>query len=148
MDLPLLLFNWGNALVMPFWLTMIFAPQWRGTQWLAQLMPGVMLVALGYSWLLVPSIAQTFPLVVNPKLDQLLLALSTPTGFTVLWLHVLALDLTAGTFIYRRARRRGQSAWLTGPILLLTLLMGPIGVLLHLVSEQFDGGIWGNRLAD
>lgn len=146
MDLPLLLFNWGNALVMPFWLTMIFAPRWRGTRLLARYMPGVLVVALAYAWLVLPTLHITLPLVANPKLEQLMPALNTPTGFTVLWLHVLALDLAAGTWIYRRAQRRGQSPWLTGPVLLITLLMGPLGVLLHLATEWAEGGIWGEQV--
>ncbi len=142
---PRTLFDLGNLVVMPFWLLYLVAPRWRVTRQLARWMPGVVLVALAYAWLVVPMLPETLPLVLNPKLDLLLPALSTPIGFTVLWLHILVMDLLAGTWVYQRAQARGQHHAVTAPILLLTLLMGPLGVVLYWLTERMSGAPWGSR---
>jgi len=48
------------------------------------------------------------------------------------WLHYLALDLFIGGWEVRTARRENISHWLVLPCLALTLLAGPIGLLLFL----------------
>jgi len=48
------------------------------------------------------------------------------------WLHYLAFDLFIGGWEVRTARREGISHWLVLPCLALTLLAGPIGLLLFL----------------
>jgi len=48
------------------------------------------------------------------------------------WLHYLALDLFIGGWEVRSARREGISHWWVLPCLALTLLAGPMGLLLFL----------------
>jgi hypothetical protein len=49
------------------------------------------------------------------------------------WVHYLAFDLMVGIFIKRNARKHGISHWLIIPCLLLTFMLGPIGLLLYLI---------------
>lgn len=48
------------------------------------------------------------------------------------WLHYLAFDLFIGGWEVRTARREGIAHWMVLPCLALTLLAGPIGLLLFL----------------
>jgi hypothetical protein len=49
------------------------------------------------------------------------------------WIHYLAFDLVAGLFIANNASLHGISRWVILPCLLLTFMMGPVGLLLYLV---------------
>lgn len=50
------------------------------------------------------------------------------------WLHYLAFDLFAGRWIAERGVARGRPAWLLIPILALTFLLGPVGLLAALIA--------------
>ncbi len=45
---------------------------------------------------------------------------------------LLAFDLFVGRWAYLDGRERGVSPWLMAPVLLLTLMFGPLGLLAHL----------------
>lgn len=45
------------------------------------------------------------------------------------WIHYLAFDLFVGLWIARRADAGGLSRWLQAPVLVLTFMFGPIGLL-------------------
>lgn len=130
------LFSLGNLLIMPFWLLMIAAPGWR---WTARVMgsPLVALApALAYAALVLPALGSLLPAVASPRLDAIALLLGTARGATTAWMHFLAFDLLVGRQIYLEARQRQTSAWVSSPILLCTLLLGPLGYLLHLLARS------------
>jgi hypothetical protein len=47
------------------------------------------------------------------------------------WVHYLAFDLLIGAWIAQRSLDRGDPRWLLIPVLPLTLLLGPVGLLAH-----------------
>ena len=57
-------------------------------------------------------------------------------GVVVGWTHYLAFDLFAGLWIARDADAKGFSRWLQAPILLITFLAGPIGLLIWLFLRE------------
>jgi len=62
-------------------------------------------------------------------------------GIVVGWTHYLAFDLFVGSWITERAAARGWSAWRRAPVLALTFLAGPAGLLAWLVTgENRDTG--------
>jgi hypothetical protein len=67
------------------------------------------------------------------SLEGVMLFMSTPHGVLVGWVHYLVFDLFVGAWEARDARRRGIHHALLVPCLLLTLMLGPIGLLLYLV---------------
>lgn len=58
------------------------------------------------------------------------------------WLHYLAFDLFVGRWIAERGFARGRPVWLLIPILALTFLLGPVGLLAALLAGL------GERRAD
>jgi hypothetical protein len=125
-------FELGNLLVTPFWLTMILAPRWRVTERLQRWPIGALAPALVYALLVLPRLGEILPVVARPDLGAVAALLATPAGATVAWAHFLAFDLLVGRWIYLDARQRGLSAWISGPLLALTLLLGPLGLLAYL----------------
>lgn len=57
-------------------------------------------------------------------------------GIVVGWTHYLAFDLFAGLWIARDADRKGTSRLVQAPILVLTLLAGPAGLLVWLLIRE------------
>jgi len=62
------------------------------------------------------------------------------------WLHYLAFDLFIGGWEVRTARREGISHWMVLPCLALTLLAGPVGLLLFL-ALRFARNRWNAKPA-
>ncbi len=133
------LFQLASLLVMPFWFLMIVLPFWRPARQIVASSWIVLPAALFYALLVLPNLGELFQLLLNPALAPIAALLGTPFGATVAWVHFLAFDLFVGRWIFLDSRRRGISAWLTSPLLLLTLLFGPFGLLLYLLLRAFLG---------
>lgn len=131
-----IVFNLGNLLVLPFWVLMIFITRWP---WAERVMKNSLVVALPallYTLLVVPRLLEIFPALLRPELHTIAALLGSPEGATIGWTHFLAFDLFVGRWIYRDSRLRNFSVWLMGPILFLTLMLGPVGFLLYLITKQ------------
>ncbi|CAN5201786.1 MAG: ABA4-like family protein [Pyrinomonadaceae bacterium] len=128
---PETLFSICSTLVLPGWLLLIIAPRWK---WTARLVCACVLpltFALIYLFLIVlhfsgaeggfGSLAEVARLFQNP---WMLLA-----G----WIHYLAFDLFVGSWEVRDAQRLGIHHLLIVPCLILTFLLGPVGLLLYFV---------------
>lgn len=127
------LFRFSNLLVLPFWALMILLPHWRWTTRimrspLASVAPAALYVAL-----VLPRLSAIWPAISQPTLSGVGALLSSPAGATIAWVHFLAFDLFVGRWIYLDSQERRVSAWFIGPVLFLTLMLGPAGFLLYLI---------------
>lgn len=133
------LFELSNLVVLPFWALMIVVPRWSVT-WRVMASPWIVApAALIYVVTLVPVAHFVIPEVVLPVQARIAQLLGTPTGATLAWAHFVAFDLFVGRWIYRDSRARGLSAWWVSPVLVLCLLLGPLGLLVYLVSRLAMG---------
>lgn len=128
------LFALSNTVILPFWLLYVFAPRWRWTQWLAARHIGPALLAIVYGVLIGPMIG-TLLVPEAPNLDKLMGMFSTRL-MVILWLHLLALDLLAGEWMTLDALARRMPHWLSGICKYLTLMMGPLGVMVYLLVRN------------
>ncbi len=127
---PKLLFSIASAAVLQGWAVLVFVPGWRwGSGFIAAvLLPAVLgglyLTLMGLNLIGADggfgSLAEVARLFENPSL---LLA-----G----WVHYLAFDLFIGAWEVRDARRLGIPHLLVVPCLVLTFMLGPVGLLLYL----------------
>lgn len=131
-----LAFELSNLAVLPFWALMILAPRARLTV-RAVSSPWILLPPLAvYAWAVLPALSQVLPIVARPELDSVADLLGQPLGALAGWAHFLAFDLFVGRFIVLDARER-ELPWLVlSPILLATLLLGPLGLLAYLVVRS------------
>lgn len=130
-----LLFQLSNLLVIPFWLLMILLPSWRWTRCIVASPWIVAPVAVLYAALVLPGLAALLPLLANPELVSIAVLLGTPAGATVAWAHFLAFDLFVGRWVYLDSRTSQFSAWWVSPLLALTLMFGPLGLLTYLIAR-------------
>lgn len=132
------IFSASNLLVLPCWALMIALPHWRWTRRLVESPLIVVPPSALYAALVLPRMRELGPAVANPTLDVIATGLGTPEGATVAWTHLVAFDLFVGRWIYLDSREREISAWLMAPVLTLTLLFGPAGLLLYLALRRID----------
>jgi heme A synthase len=129
---PDAVFQLCNTIALIGWLILLIAsPFWKNVD---QLLIGVVitLFAVVYAWL----IFQSF----NPAdvekfstLDGIMQLFTNKTAVTAGWVHYLAFDLMTGIWIKKNAMLHGISHWLLIPCLLLTFMLGPVGLLLYLL---------------
>ncbi|MEV0005434.1 ABA4-like family protein [Micromonospora sp. NPDC050980] len=130
------LFGLTFALAAPFWALMILTPRWS---WTARVVGSPLIVApvlLVYALLVLPALGAVLPVVTAPTLDGLRELLGTADGAAAAWAHMIAFDLFVGRWIWQDARERGVPALVTAPVLVLTILLGPLGLGVHLGLRQ------------
>jgi hypothetical protein len=55
------------------------------------------------------------------------------------WVHYLVLDLWAGIWEAEEAERTGMSRWLLVPSLVMTAMVGPVGLLVFIACRRLSG---------
>lgn len=127
-----LLFNLTFYLAVPFWLLMIVAPRWAVTERI-----------VASPWIATPPLA-VYLIIVLPHFDRLWQAVSQPDlgvlqaflgsgiGAATIWAHLIAFDLFIGRWMYWQARERDLHPLVMAPVLVLTILLSPIGLLVFL----------------
>jgi hypothetical protein len=136
----LTVFELSNLVVLPFWALMVFLPFWTVTRRVMATPWVVAPAAILYLITMVPVASMVLPEVINPVQARIASLLGTPTGTTLAWAHFVAFDLFVGRWTYNDSRSRGYSAWWVSPVLVLTLLVGPIGLLVYLTARTLIGG--------
>lgn len=131
------IFSLSFFLVAPFWLLITFFPSWHWTErilrspWIAA--PAAFLYAL----LVLPRLPEVLGALANPQLEGVSALLGSPAGATIGWVHFLAFDLFVARWIYLDSRARGLNPLVIAPVLLTTLMVGPVGFLIYLAVQHF-----------
>lgn len=73
------------------------------------------------------------------SLAAVMILLSTPAAMLPGWIHYLCFDLWVGTWQVEDAPKAGVPHWLLLPILALTFMFGPAGLLAYLVARLVVG---------
>ncbi|MFF3318484.1 ABA4-like family protein [Streptomyces sp. NPDC003035] len=126
------LFELSFFLAAPVWLLMIFAPGWRWTERLAASPLTVIPILAVYLALAIPVLPELWAAVSSPDIDTFRELMALANGAGAVWAQVIAWDLLLGQWMYREARRLGLSPLLMGPLLILTILLSPLGLLVFL----------------
>lgn len=112
------------------WLLLIVAPRWRLTQAISgAAIP--LTIAVVYLVLIaryMPGAAGGFG-----SLADVATLFATPGLLLAGWVHYLAFDLFIGSWEVRDASRLGVPHLLVVPCLILTFLLGPVGLLAYLL---------------
>jgi len=133
-------FGLSNLLILPFWLLMVLAPTWSVTR---RVVASPWIVAppcVLYLITLLPVAGLVLPELIQPVQARIMSLLGTPTGTTLAWTHFVAFDLFVGRWIYGDSRDRRYSPWWVSPLLVVTLLVGPVGLLVYLAARTIIRG--------
>ncbi|GLY05677.1 MULTISPECIES: ABA4-like family protein [Actinoplanes] len=127
-----LLFTLTFALAAPFWALMILLPRWS---WTARIVGSPLIVLpilVVYGLLVLPELAEVLPAVASPTLDGVRELLGSPSGAAAGWAHMVGFDLFVGRWSWLDSRERRIPASVMAPILLLTIMLGPLGLAVYL----------------
>ena len=125
------LFTVCNYGILPFWALLVLAPRARVTAWLVHYPVVPVVLGVVYGVLLFTGSAP--PSEANMgSLAGVSAMFSVPRILTAGWIHYLIFDLFVGAWETRDALRRGIPHWLVAPCLVLTLMLGPLGLLAYL----------------
>ncbi len=135
-----ILFKGANFAVLPFWLLLLVAPRWRGTQLLVHGPAVVLLLTPIYAYMLFgygPSPQN----VDMTTLYGVMSAFTAPHVVVAGWIHYLIFDLFIGAWETRDALRLHIPQLFVIPCLLATLVVGPVGLLLYLIVRFITRGV-------
>jgi hypothetical protein len=123
------LFSVLNVITLVAWLPLVFLPRVR---WTTTVLP--IAVPLLLSAIYVVLVAATLPQSEGgfSSLAGVRALFDNPWALLAGWTHYLAFDLFIGGWEVRDAQSRGIPHLLVVPVLLLTFLLGPAGLLLYL----------------
>ncbi|MCM3419151.1 abscisic acid-deficient protein Aba4 family protein [Sphingopyxis alaskensis] len=134
------LFLLANYWAIAAWIALAFLPRGPGTLALI-LYLGVALLCLAYTVLIAGFLTGG----IDPggpgggdftTLKGVMMLFDSPGGATLGWIHYLAFDLFTGMWIARDADQKGFSRIAQFPFLLLTLLVGPVGLFAWLIVRE------------
>ncbi|GIF35774.1 ABA4-like family protein [Actinoplanes xinjiangensis] len=136
------LFELTFLLAAPFWALMILLPKWSWTTRIVRSPLIVLPIVAIYAALIVPDFGAVWAGVSNPTLDGVAELLGSPAGAAAGWAHMIAFDLFVGRWSYLDSRERGIPVLLMAPILVLTIMLGPLGLAAYLAVRTR----WPERL--
>jgi Domain of unknown function (DUF4281) len=121
-------FSACSTLAMIGWLLLMLVPRWRATQWAAGLA-----IPLAIAVVYLVLIAQHMPGSQGGfgSLADVARLFSQPGLLLAGWVHYLAFDLFIGSWEVRDAQRHDVPHLLVIPCLLMTFMLGPIGLLAY-----------------
>lgn len=126
---PDTIFSIANTAVLPAWVLLMAAPKWPWTQRVA-LVTGPVLIGLAYALIaarMLPASGGNFA-----SLAGVAALFADRRILLAGWLHYLAFDLFVGAWEARDSAALGLPRFILIPCLLLTFLLGPLGLLLYL----------------
>ncbi len=123
-------------LAAPFWALMILAPRWSWTRRIVASPLIVVPPVLVYALLVLPRLAELLPAVAAPTLPGVQALLGTAGGAAAAWAHFIAFDLFVGRWMYLDSQRRGVHPLVMAPLLVLTIMLAPLGLLAYLLLSH------------
>lgn len=130
-------FQVANMLVFPQWMLMIFAPQWKGTQWLVKSYLVPALLACLYAYYIFSGASLDFNDFSTLAGIKNLFAKGGDTALLAGWIHYLAFDLVAGSVVLQDAQRKNIAHfWIILP-LVFCFMLGPVGLLMYWLVRLF-----------
>nr|WP_232662572.1 ABA4-like family protein [Pseudonocardia sp. TRM90224] len=130
---PDVLFTIAFPLAAPFWLLMIVAPTWSVTRRIIGSPFIVVPPLLVYALAVIPQFGEVLAAVAQPTPAGVAALLATPVGAAAGWAHFIGFDLFVGRWMYLEARERGIHPLVMAPVLVLTIMLAPLGLLAYLI---------------
>ena len=136
-----ILYFWVNLGVLPFWLILIFFPSSNFSRLFATSILPILLLSGAYIFLLYKSFLSSYDFISNFELYLSIFNLSnlfSNDNFLMLfWIHFVAINLFVGGWIVRDSQKFGMNRILVGFPLLITYLIGPLGVFIYWLIRIF-----------
>jgi len=136
-----MIFLWLNLGVLPFWFILIVFPQSQICKvFTASIFP-IFLLSLAYGYLIHMFFNEGYNFLENFKLYLGLNSISglfSDQSFLILfWVHFLSINLFCGSWMVKDSQKFGINKFLMSLPLLITYLIGPLGLTLYWLVRIF-----------
>ena len=136
-----ILYFWVNLGVLPFWLILIFFPSSNLSRFFATSIFPILLLSGAYIFLLYKSFLNSYDFVSNFELylnfSNLSNLFSNNFFLMLFWIHFVAINLFVGGWIVRDSQKFGINKILVSFPLIITYLIGPLGVFIYWLIRIF-----------
>ncbi|SHL12229.1 ABA4-like family protein [Hymenobacter psychrotolerans] len=135
---PDFLFTLANPLALLGWALLLLAPRWSVTR--RVVLSGALPLVLAATYALLIGSHYLGPHASEggfSSLQDVAALFRNPWALLAGWVHYLCFDMGIGIWESLDARRRGVPHLLLVPCLLLTFLLGPVGLLLYALVRRF-----------
>ena len=130
-------FWFSSIFIIPLWIMMWFMPRSDITKKIVgDLRFSVIPLILSYAILLAPNVLDVLITLGSkmPTPDIVLDLFSTDEMIILAWLHFLVMDTFAGRYVWMRMIAADKPIQLSMPILLVCMMLGPIGLLIGILT--------------
>mgnify|MGYP001161191922 FL=1 len=136
-----MLYFWVNLGVLPFWITLIFFPQSQISKiFITSIFP-IIILSGTYIFMLYKSFLGSYDFLGNFNLyigvENLLYLFSDKSFLMLFWIHFISINLFTGGWIVRDSQKYSINKVLLILPLIITYLIGPIGLLLYWIIKIF-----------
>tara|TARA_B100000530_G_scaffold250517_1_gene164809 strand:- start:93 stop:545 length:453 start_codon:yes stop_codon:yes gene_type:complete len=130
-------FWFSSIFIIPLWIMMWFMPRSDITKKIVgDLRFSVIPLILSYAILLAPNVLDVLTTLGSkmPTPDIVLDLFSTDEMIILAWLHFLVMDTFAGRYVWMRMIAADKPIQFSMPILLVCMMLGPIGLLIGILT--------------
>ena len=132
---------WTNLGILPFWLMIIFIPNWKISHIFINSVILPLILAVAYVYVFYQAILLNEPVFdifrLFFSLDNLYTVFAAESFLLVFWLHFVTLNLFLGSWLSRDAIKYNISRSLTIVPLILIYFSGPVGLVLYWIIRIF-----------
>ena len=136
-----MLYLWVNCGVLPFWFILIFFPQSHICRYFVTSIFPIILLGGAYIFMLYQSYIDLYDFDKNFTLylgiAELSELFSDTTFLMMFWIHFVAINLFVGGWILKDSQKFGVNRYLLGVPLIITYLIGPLGLLIYWFIRLF-----------
>ena len=136
-----MLYYWVNLGVLPFWLILIFFPSSNLSKYFVTSVFPIFILAGAYIFLFYKSYLNSYDFINNFSLylgiDQLSDLFANTSYLMMFWVHFISINLFTGGWIVKDSQRLSINKFLIAIPLIITYLIGPIGLLIYWLVRIF-----------
>ena len=136
-----ILYFWVNLGVLPFWLILIFFPSSNINKFFVTSILPILLLSCAYIFALYKSYLNTYDFISNFELylsiSNLSNLFSNNLFLILFWIHFVSINLFIGGWMVRDSQKLLINKILVSFPLIITYLIGPLGVLIYWLIRIF-----------
>ncbi len=136
-----MLYYWVNLGVLPFWLILIFFPNSNLSRYFVASIFPILILSGSYVFILYKSYLNSYDFVNNFSLylgiDRLSDLFTDRSYLMMFWIHFISINLFTGGWIVRDSQKLSINKILVSIPLLITYLIGPIGLFFYWLIRIF-----------
>ena len=136
-----MLYYWVNLGVLPFWFILIFFPQTHLSKYFVTSVFPILILSSAYVFIIYKSFLNSYDFIGNFNLYLNLNSLSElfkdQTFLLMFWVHFISINLFTGGWIVKDSQRLSINKILLIIPLIVTYLIGPLGLLLYWLIRMF-----------